>query len=99
MRVAKTEQRAIGALFGYHALQRLHENRGLQNTSERHVRGVFGDGEMDEPESIGGLTLAAREGLDNLTFIINCNLQSSTGRYAATVKSVPSESFGRKFES
>jgi hypothetical protein len=79
LRVAKTEQRAIGALFGYHALQRLHENRGLQNTSERHVRGVFGDGEMDEPESIGGLTLAAREGLDNLTFIINCNLQRLDG--------------------
>jgi pyruvate dehydrogenase E1 component len=55
------------------------DHRGLQGASERHVWGVFGDGEMDEPESIGGLTLAAREGLDNLTFIINCNLQRLDG--------------------
>jgi pyruvate dehydrogenase E1 component len=55
------------------------ENRGLQGTADRHVWGVFGDGEMDEPESLGGLTLAAREGLDNLTFIINCNLQRLDG--------------------
>ena len=40
---------------------------------------MFGDGEMDEPESVAGLTLAAREGLDNLTFIINCNLQRLDG--------------------
>jgi pyruvate dehydrogenase E1 component len=45
----------------------------------RHVWGVFGDGEMDEPESIAGLTLAAREKLDNLTFVINCNLQRLDG--------------------
>jgi len=43
------------------------------------VWGVFGDGEMDEPESIAGLTLAAREKLDNLTFIVNCNLQRLDG--------------------
>jgi pyruvate dehydrogenase E1 component len=55
------------------------EHRGLQATAQRHVWGVFGDGEMDEPESLGGLTLAAREGLDNLTFIINCNLQRLDG--------------------
>jgi pyruvate dehydrogenase E1 component len=55
------------------------DHRGLQDASGRHVWGVFGDGEMDEPESIGGLTLAAREGLDNLTFIINCNLQRLDG--------------------
>ena len=48
-------------------------------TDGRHVWGVFGDGEMDEPESIAGLTLAAREKLDNLTFIINCNLQRLDG--------------------
>ncbi|MDO6584711.1 alpha-ketoglutarate dehydrogenase [Salipiger sp. 1_MG-2023] len=53
--------------------------RGLADTQERHVWGVFGDGEMDEPESIAGLTLAAREGLDNLTFIVNCNLQRLDG--------------------
>ena len=55
------------------------EGRGLADTAERHVWGVFGDGEMDEPESLGGLTLAAREGLDNLTFIVNCNLQRLDG--------------------
>ena len=55
------------------------DHRGLKDCSDRHVWGVFGDGEMDEPESIGGLTLAAREGLDNLTFIINCNLQRLDG--------------------
>ena len=53
--------------------------RGLADTEGRHVWGVFGDGEMDEPESIAGLTLAAREGLDNLTFIVNCNLQRLDG--------------------
>lgn len=53
--------------------------RSLATTEDRHVWGVFGDGEMDEPESIGGLTLAAREKLDNLTFIVNCNLQRLDG--------------------
>ncbi|HAZ79429.1 MAG TPA: pyruvate dehydrogenase (acetyl-transferring), homodimeric type [Porticoccaceae bacterium] len=55
------------------------EHRGLGKTDGRHVWGVFGDGEMDEPESIAGLTLAAREGLDNLTFVVNCNLQRLDG--------------------
>ncbi|MBU3672250.1 MAG: alpha-ketoglutarate dehydrogenase [Sinobacteraceae bacterium] len=55
------------------------EHRGLAETSARRVWGIFGDGEMDEPESIGALTLAAREKLDNLTFIINCNLQRLDG--------------------
>ncbi|MBE1208565.1 alpha-ketoglutarate dehydrogenase [Aminobacter carboxidus] len=54
-------------------------DRGLANTEGRHVWGVFGDGEMDEPESIAGLSIAAREKLDNLTFIINCNLQRLDG--------------------
>ncbi len=55
------------------------EHRGIADTSKRHVWGVFGDGEMDEPESIAALSLAARENLDNLTFIINCNLQRLDG--------------------
>jgi pyruvate dehydrogenase E1 component len=64
----------------YHArFMRYLEHRGLARTSERHVWGVFGDGEMDEPESIAGLTLAARERLDNVTFVINCNLQRLDG--------------------
>ncbi|MDP2824146.1 MAG: alpha-ketoglutarate dehydrogenase [Sulfuritalea sp.] len=55
------------------------EHRNLLQTGERHVWGVFGDGEMDEPESIAALTLAARENLDNITFIVNCNLQRLDG--------------------
>jgi pyruvate dehydrogenase E1 component len=68
----------ISAVYQARFLRYL-DHRGLQDGSGRHVWGVFGDGEMDEPESIGGLTLAAREGLDNLTFIINCNLQRLDG--------------------
>ena len=55
------------------------DHRGLATSGDRHVWGVFGDGEMDEPEAIGALTLAAREKLDNLTFVINCNLQRLDG--------------------
>src|SRR5258706_9689413 len=55
------------------------QNGGIADTNNRHVWGVFGDGEMDEPESTGALTLAAREQLDNLTFVINCNLQRLDG--------------------
>ncbi|MGA0130825.1 MAG: pyruvate dehydrogenase (acetyl-transferring), homodimeric type, partial [Candidatus Nanopelagicales bacterium] len=53
--------------------------RGFKDTSDQHVWAFLGDGEMDEPESISGLTLAARENLDNLTFVINCNLQRLDG--------------------
>ena len=55
------------------------EHRGLAQTAGRRVWGFFGDGEMDEPESIAALTLAARERLDNCTFVINCNLQRLDG--------------------
>ncbi len=55
------------------------QNRHLLKTEGRKVWGFFGDGEMDEPESIGALSLAAREGLDNLVFVINCNLQRLDG--------------------
>jgi pyruvate dehydrogenase E1 component len=55
------------------------DHRGLATTGGRRVWGFFGDGEMDEPESIGALSLAARERLDNLTFVINCNLQRLDG--------------------
>ncbi len=54
-------------------------HRGIAETSSRRVWGVFGDGEMDEPESLAALSLAAREKLDNLTFVINCNLQRLDG--------------------
>ncbi|MDF3872101.1 alpha-ketoglutarate dehydrogenase [Pseudomonas putida] len=55
------------------------QHRGLQDTGGRTVWGVFGDGEMDEPESMSALTLAAREGLDNLIWVVNCNLQRLDG--------------------
>jgi len=55
------------------------ENRGLKPASDRKVWAFLGDGEMDEPESIGAITLAARERLDNLIFVINCNLQRLDG--------------------
>ena len=54
-------------------------NRGIRDTSAQRVWAFLGDGEMDEPESIAGISLAAREGLDNLTFVINCNLQRLDG--------------------
>jgi pyruvate dehydrogenase E1 component len=55
------------------------QDRSLAQTAGRRVWGFFGDGEMDEPESMGALSLAARERLDNLTFVINCNLQRLDG--------------------
>lgn len=54
-------------------------NRGIKDTSKQHVWAFLGDGEMDEPESRGLLQLAAGEELDNLTFVINCNLQRLDG--------------------
>src|SRR5213593_1257084 len=53
--------------------------RGIADTSESRVWAFVGDGEMDEPEALGALGLAAREGLDNLTFVVNCNLQRLDG--------------------
>lgn len=55
------------------------EARGLAETSDRRVWAFCGDGEMDEPESIGSITRAGREGLDNLIFVVNCNLQRLDG--------------------
>ena len=54
-------------------------HRNLLDCSQRRVWGVFGDGEMDEPESMSALTLASREKLDNLTWVVNCNLQRLDG--------------------
>ncbi len=54
-------------------------HRQLLDCNGRKVWGVFGDGEMDEPESMSALTLAAREGLDNLVWVVNCNLQRLDG--------------------
>jgi pyruvate dehydrogenase E1 component len=60
-------------------LNRYLANRGLADTSASRVWAFLGDGEMDEPEALAGISLAAREGLDNLTFVINCNLQRLDG--------------------
>jgi pyruvate dehydrogenase E1 component len=64
----------------YHArFMRYLTHRQLQNCDGRKVWGVFGDGEMDEPESMSALTLASREKLDNLVWVVNCNLQRLDG--------------------
>ena len=55
------------------------QNRGIKDTSDQHVWAFLGDGEMGEPESLGAIGVAAREELDNLTFVINCNLQQLDG--------------------
>src|SRR3954466_9421855 len=55
------------------------EHRGILQTARRKVWAFVGDGEMDEPESLAGLSLAARDGLDNLIFVVNCNLQRLDG--------------------
>jgi pyruvate dehydrogenase E1 component len=59
--------------------QRYLENRGIVQPSDRKVWAFLGDGEMDEPESMGALTMPVREKLDNLVFVINCNLQRLDG--------------------
>ena len=68
----------INAIYQARFLRYLRD-RGLADTDGRRVWGVLGDGEMDEPESLGALSLAARERLDNLAFVINCNLQRLDG--------------------
>jgi pyruvate dehydrogenase E1 component len=55
------------------------ENRGLKPATDAKVWAFIGDGETDEPESLGAITLAARENLDNLIFVVNCNLQRLDG--------------------
>ncbi len=68
----------ISAIYQARYNRYLH-NRGLLDTSRSRVWAFLGDGETDEPESLGALHLAAREGLDNLTFVVNCNLQRLDG--------------------
>jgi pyruvate dehydrogenase E1 component len=62
------------------------ENRGLKSPSESKVWAFLGDGETDEPETLGAISLAAREGLDNLIFVINCNLQRLDGPVRGNAK-------------
>ncbi len=68
----------LSAVYQARFMRYLH-HRGLLDTGGRRVWGFFGDGEMDEPESLAGLSLAAREQLDNLVFVVNCNLQRLDG--------------------
>ena len=68
----------INAIYQAQA-NRYLTNRGIKDASDQHVWAFLGDGEMDEVESRGQLQVAANEGLDNLTFVINCNLQRLDG--------------------
>ena len=68
----------IMAIYQARFMKYLH-NRGLIDARDRKVWAFLGDGEMDEPESVGALALAGRENLDNLVFVVNCNLQRLDG--------------------
>ncbi len=68
----------MNAIFQARFNHYLHD-RGIKDTSDQHVWAFLGDGEMDEPESRGQIQIAANEGLDNLTFVVNCNLQRLDG--------------------
>lgn len=61
------------------AFNKYLENRGIKDTSDQHVWAFLGDGEMDEPEARGAIQMAAHQNLDNLTFVVNCNLQRLDG--------------------
>jgi pyruvate dehydrogenase E1 component len=76
-----TGSMGLGPLFAIYNARFLRylADRGLLDTAGRKVWAFVGDGEMDEPESLAGLSIAAREGLDNLIFVVNCNLQRLDG--------------------
>ena len=69
---------SLNAIYQARFNRYLHA-RGFKDTSQQHVWAFLGDGETDEPETLGAIGLAAREELDNLTFVINCNLQRLDG--------------------
>jgi pyruvate dehydrogenase E1 component len=69
---------SLAAIYQARFNRYLH-NRGLKDTSNNRVWAFLGDGECDEPETLGALAVAARERLDNLTFVVNCNLQRLDG--------------------
>jgi pyruvate dehydrogenase E1 component len=76
-----TVSMGLGPMMAIYQARFIHylENRGLVAKSDRKVWAFLGDGEMDEPESMGALTMPVREQLDNLVFVINCNLQRLDG--------------------
>ena len=76
-----TVSMGLGPIMAIYQARFMHylNDRNLINNSNKRVWAFLGDGEMDEPESLGALTLASREKLDNLIFVINCNLQRLDG--------------------
>lgn len=78
---------AIQAIYQARFARYLHD-RGLADTSQKKVWAFLGDGEMDEPESLGSISLASREQLDNLIFVVNCNLQRLDGPVRGNFKIV-----------
>src|SRR5690606_41519 len=68
----------LNAIYQARFNRYLH-HRGIKDTSQQRVWAFAGDGEMDEPESLGAIALAGREELDNLTLVVNCNLQRLDG--------------------
>lgn len=68
-----------------------NSNRGIKDCSGQRVYCYMGDGECDEPESLGAIGLASREGLDNLTFVINCNLQRLDGPVRRSARCPPTD--------
>ena len=76
-----TVSMGLGPIQAIYQARFLHylQDRGHAKTAERKVWAFMGDGEMDEPESLGAIGMAARENLDNLVFVINCNLQRLDG--------------------
>jgi pyruvate dehydrogenase E1 component len=71
----------LSPIMGIYQARFLHylRDRGIADTADMHVWCFLGDGECDEPETLGSISLAAREKLDNLTFVVNCNLQRLDG--------------------
>ena len=76
-----TVSMGLGPIMAIHQayFMRYLSDRGITNTDGRKVWAFLGDGETDEPESLGAISLAGREGLDNLVFVVNCNLQRLDG--------------------
>ncbi|MGB5832121.1 MAG: pyruvate dehydrogenase (acetyl-transferring), homodimeric type, partial [Thiohalocapsa sp.] len=76
-----TVSMGLGPIMAIYQARFMHylNDRGVVNTEGRKVWAFLGDGEMDEPESLGAISLAARERLDNLVFVVNCNLQRLDG--------------------
>ncbi len=76
-----TVSMGLGPIMAIHQayFMRYLADRGIADTSDRKVWAFLGDGETDEPESLGEIALAGREGLDNLVFVVNCNLQRLDG--------------------